>query len=148
MNTELQEILFSKFPDFFQRRKLGIAESVMSFGICCGDGWFQLLYELCEKLTNHDPECQALQVKEKWGVLNVYFNSTQDLHAMWDMEMEAENRSAQTCELCGESGQLSRSGYMSTRCERHQGGISEEDEASTVEKFKAWVASHEQNLPG
>ena len=51
MNKDLQGKLFQKYPTIFSRRKLSKQETAMHYGICCGDGWYQLIDCLCEKIN-------------------------------------------------------------------------------------------------
>ena len=45
----------------------------------CGDGWFQLLYDLCQEITNRyekdnkEVDIEVGQVKEKFGTLCFYY---------------------------------------------------------------------------
>lgn len=84
----------------------------MCWGFSCGDGWFQLIWDLSEKLEpmiaaidgSDDERPKASQVKEKFGTLRFYMTSSTD-----EMESaigEAEARSAVTCEHCGRPGVL------------------------------------------
>jgi hypothetical protein len=70
------------------------------------------------------------QVKEKYGTLRFYCNSTPMIDRFIQL---AEELSAITCEECGKSGRLGRiGGYYCTRCDSHGGDhfhpITEENE--------------------
>ncbi len=45
MNRQNSMRLFKRFPFFYPQKKL--TESLMGFGFECGDGWFDLLWDLC-----------------------------------------------------------------------------------------------------
>ena len=75
MSPKLQNKLYKKFPTLFSRRKLDEMESCMYFGIECDDGWYDLIYRMCEKLQEYGDEnglkFQLEQVKQKFGALRV-----------------------------------------------------------------------------
>jgi hypothetical protein len=71
MKKELQNKLFEKYPKIFAQKDLGPKETLMYFGISCGDGWFWLIDELCSCLQHHIhknnySQVEATQVKEKY----------------------------------------------------------------------------------
>ena len=95
------------------------------------DGWTDLVYnlgkditELCE-LTNCElPMIQ--QIKEKMGTLRFYYNCLnseypeiveKSIRALVD---KAENKSANTCEICGKYGETRTNGIIHTSCEEHK----------------------------
>lgn len=95
----------------------------MCWGFSCGDGWFNLLWELSQaleaeivKLPEDQRPC-AVQVKEKWGTLRFYM--TGETEAMSAAIRHAEKRSAVECEVCGAAGEIREGGYVSVECDRH-----------------------------
>ena len=50
MNRELTKKLCEKFPLIYRGRTQPITQNLMAFGFECGDGWYDLLYNLSEKL--------------------------------------------------------------------------------------------------
>lgn len=81
MNKEHTKKLFEIAPVFYSGRKLPITRNLMSFGFECGDGWYYPLRTLSSKieminiLGEHlGVSVKALQVKEKFGTLRVYFD--------------------------------------------------------------------------
>jgi hypothetical protein len=97
----------------------------MCYGFCHGDGWYNIIDNLCEgiqtycdeKKATDDPEFQvvAVQVKEKFGGLRFYVNGG-DEH-IYKLIHASEEESYKTCEDCGSPGKLDRSGWWSTTCE-------------------------------
>lgn len=61
---------------------------------------------------------QATQVKEKYGTLRFYTNYSTRI--MDKLINHAEYQSEKTCELCGEEGELSGYGWLTTLCETHR----------------------------
>ncbi len=53
MTKKLQDRLFKRFNNMFRERYLPMSQTCMCWGIDCGDGWFDLLCDLCEKLKNN-----------------------------------------------------------------------------------------------
>lgn len=50
MNSENTAKLWETFPLLYSGRQLSTRESLIPFGFSCGDGWFDLIWELSEKL--------------------------------------------------------------------------------------------------
>ena len=118
MNQQNTQKLFDEFA-FFHPEK-GPQETLMGFGFECGDGWFDLIYRLCEDLVDMEvPEdFEVLQVKEKFGGLRFYVNgATEDV---MDRINKAEEESYSICENCGEpaDGPERMKGWVSTVCEK------------------------------
>lgn len=128
MNKENTKKLLDDFPEFWKHRE-NIMASLIGFGFECGDGWFDLIYQLCVDLKrdyydNLSEENQerfyVTQVKEKYGGLRFYTSfGGEDIWALID---KAENDSLEICELCGIGGTLhttspqGRFGWVRTLC--------------------------------
>ena len=85
----------------------------------CGSGWYELLNELAKKITDHCKdkgiEIHASQVKEKYGGLRFYVDSATD--EIYDLIDQAEKKSFDICEICGELGTLRTDNkWCSVRC--------------------------------
>jgi hypothetical protein len=127
MKKELEEKLFNDFPLLYHPDR-NIRESLMCFGFECGDGWYDLIRELSEKLypliekikpDEYGTCCSASQVKEKYGTLRFYMHTETD--EMSDLIREYEDRSSRICEACGKPGNLQeRNRWYSTTCEEHR----------------------------
>ena len=124
MKKELDDLLCARYPAIFAERRASIAESCMPRGFSCGDGWFDLIDALCERLqfwTDHNgaPQVVARQVKEKFGELCFYASSTSDEQR--GMIYMAAALSARVCEECGNAGKLmeNKRGWVLTRCPAH-----------------------------
>lgn len=133
MRPELQNKLYEDFPSLYREKDKGIQESCMPWGFQCGAGWEPIIRKLSEmlkrieELTGH--QAVASQVKEKFGTL------TFDHYTIPPDEAEAdpivcgiidacvsitEQRSAWTCESCGEFGELRKEGgWLTTLCTEH-----------------------------
>lgn len=128
MTPEHDKTLCRDFPLLYKDRHLDIRSTCMSWGFECGDGWFQLLYDLSEKIEpliqkyiDDNPEEEyhpcAGQVKEKFGTLRFYMTSYAD--DIEDLITEAETLSGTTCEQCGEPGRLRGEHWVYTACDEH-----------------------------
>jgi len=86
------------------------------FGFENGDGWFLLIWDLCEKLELLGFDGQIQQVKEKFGTLIFYVDhASKEQH---DAIRTAEKKSEITCEICGDPGEeRSDGGWVYTRCD-------------------------------
>ena len=85
----------------------------------CGDGWFDILRELFDKLTALNAAgLRILQIKQKFGYLVVYVE-----HSVNDKREESDHlftmacaQSFETCELCGAPGIIRFDGGVQVRC--------------------------------
>jgi len=133
MKKELDALLCQRYPLIFSERHLSQMETCMCWGIDCGDGWFDLIDTLCERLQfwtdrNKAPQVVAIQVKEKFGTLRFYSRGaiSQEQRGMIYM---AEAMSARICDQCGKPGQTLVHEFLHmTRCAEHapEGAITQE----------------------
>jgi hypothetical protein len=95
-----------------------LQKNLMAFGFECGDGWFNLLYQLIEdiKKTNPPEGFEIFQVKEKFGGLRFYTDgSTYEIENLIET---AENKSVTICERCGADAETKKiKGWYTTICE-------------------------------
>lgn len=92
MSPELEHKLIEKYPGLFRDVDKSPKESLMCFGCEHGDGWYDIIDNLCGYLTNlqknrtfflslkdgefkdfHCPDVRFMQIKEKYGTLRVYW---------------------------------------------------------------------------
>lgn len=133
MNEGLTKKLVDRFGFYKMDRPL--TESLMGFGFEVGDGWFNIIWNLSERLesflakipgtpvTQKNP-FEPVQVKEKFGGLRFYVNWATD--EMYDAIAEAESRSLHICEVCGCPGKQRGGGWIVTLCDIHSkkdGGV-------------------------
>ena len=124
MRKDLDDLLCQRYPLIFADRSRSIKESCMGWGFACGDGWFDLIDSLCERLQfwtdhNHAPQIVAAQVKEKFGELCFYTRTTPSPEQT-GMIIFAEAMSARICEQCGKPGKtLVYNFWHMTRCPEH-----------------------------
>lgn len=117
MNFDFQNKLFQRFPNLFIERSLPMTQTSMCWGIETGNGWFDIIWNLCENLEKFKG-LRFSQVKEKFKSLRIYFqydpkiplrglNARQRRNIKRQYKMieylirEAEKRSFKTCEICG-----------------------------------------------
>jgi hypothetical protein len=122
MSPDKEKAIFEKWPDWF-RDKGNHRLSGMGLGFCCDDGWFDLIYSLCERLepmvaalADRASDFQIVQVKEKFGWLRFYVDgSTHEIEAAINAASEL---SILTCEICGNPGSLEPevTGWRKTLC--------------------------------
>lgn len=96
------------FPDGFYFERLG--------------GWSGLIDALCQCLQDRtdfhgDPQVKATQIKEKFGTLRFYVDQASEIQ--FALIEDAEERSAQICDVCGAPARLRNNGWMVTRCDQH-----------------------------
>ena len=91
-------------------------------GFACGDGWFGIIDRLSAKLAA-DPNLVVSQLKEKMGLLTVYFEPGEPASPKTETStdrglQEARAESGRTCEICGEPGEIAARlrGWVSVRC--------------------------------
>jgi len=96
----------------------------MPWGFTHDDGWFDILWRLCEDLeplvTEFEeaggPMFELLQVKEKIGGLR---SGNHKSEAIRQCILAAQEESFHTCEVCGQPGRLREDGRIKTLCDEH-----------------------------
>ena len=53
MKSQLQRKLFNDYPDLYSDRTRPPTESLMCFGITCGDGWYNIIDSLSKCISHH-----------------------------------------------------------------------------------------------
>ena len=139
LSKELDEALVRDFPNAFRDRHASIMETPMGFGFECGDGWEPLVREIAVELEafilslpfEQRHAVRAAQVKEKFGGLRFYVDADYITaeHEFIQIDLpptvvaainHAEERSLQTCEVCGRPGRAATfCGWVRTRCNEH-----------------------------
>lgn len=128
MRDELDKQLCEKYPKIFADRYKPMTETAMCWGIECGDGWYNIIDQLCANIQSHIDweesrgiaisQVVAEQVKEKFGTLRFYIRGGDEyIDALINM---AESMSGVTCEACGKPGTAGGKGWISTMCEEHR----------------------------
>lgn len=121
MSPELTDKLYKDFPKIFLEKDLSPKYTCMCWGFECDDGWFNLIYNLCNFLQwhidkNNHPQIIAKQVKEKFGTLRFYYSSDgkNDSYLSGAISF-AETMSGNICEITGNPGNLYvKSGWYKT----------------------------------
>lgn len=127
MKKELQDALYKKYPKLFVRRNKPITESLMPFGLECGEGWYTLIDTLCYLIQAHVDwkqrtdkdyyQVEFAQIKEKFGSIRIYSSGHDDFI---DGAIElVELMSSITCEYCGSTENVTRTkGWIVTLCSK------------------------------
>ncbi|MEQ1666960.1 MAG: hypothetical protein ABL868_00750 [Sulfuriferula sp.] len=109
LNQNLTEQLYLEFPCLYRSRHKTMYESGMCWGFQCGDGWFQILYDLSQKLSDYliqhpAVDFEVTQVKSKLGFLHVGLSfHNEDLRKLIGLACQ---QAQITCELTGKPGKL------------------------------------------
>lgn len=125
MNAELEQKLADEYPELFADKNQPPTKSLMCYGCDHGDGWFDLIWNMCKLIQKHvksnwkgQEPYKFSQIKEKFAGLRVYDNG-RDPYIRGVIDM-AESMSYKTCEICGLAGQLNYLGiWMKTLCKKH-----------------------------
>lgn len=123
MNNDFEDKLKQEFPILYTDLRCGDARrSCMAFGLECGDGWQQIVYDLSAKIEKYNNEQSdkdmcviASQVKEKFGSLRYYISGGSD--EVYNWIDEAEHQSSTTCETCGKPGTMNTKGWWYVSCD-------------------------------
>ena len=145
MNKELEQKFVKRWPDWFDVNG-SVQHTLMPFGFECGDGWFQLIWDLCEdieKILNevfHEmglsdddikvrqvtrkldkeqiKDFEVIQVKEKFAGLRFYYeDAVEGEGKIIKRVQKAEELSLVTCEECGKEGKVTGKNWLKTLCE-------------------------------
>jgi hypothetical protein len=154
MREELDQKLCEKYPKIFKNRNGDMRETAMCWGFEHGDGWYNIINNLCACIQSHidwqNKQREALlesnphnvplpdavlqvvaeQVKEKFGTLRFYYQGGDDY--IDGMVRMAEAMSAVTCEKCGAPAKTRGPGWIRTLCDTHE----EERKVEYAERFQ------------
>lgn len=122
MTKEHTNKILKDFPKLYTNYYKGPEVSPMYFGFDCGDGWYQLVYNLSKRVDKLlKKESKAFQagftvdqVKQKFGGLRFYTSIHSD--AIQKEIDKAETKSFETCEECGKPGKLRGTHWVQTVC--------------------------------
>ena len=137
-NEEFDKFMCQKFPELFQDRNKPMSETCMCWGFDTGEGWNQILYDLCEKLDFIRSQTGIItvfdQIKEKFGGGRFYYHIEYDdkfpcklqdhIREIWcnfisEAVDKAERESECTCGICGEQyfhDKISVGGWVYDTC--------------------------------
>lgn len=118
MKKEFDDYLCTTYPKLFVNRHKDMTETCMCWGFSCGDGWFNIINQLCLNIQHHldwknkdsdvVPQVVVDQVKEKFGTLRFYYSGGDEyIHGLVSM---AESMSGVTCERCGNLAEVQAEG--------------------------------------
>ena len=125
MRKELEQRLLERWPRWFDTEG-DIRCTAMPRGFEHDDGWFDILWRLCEDLEplvaefeqESGTQFEVLQVKEKFGGLRFYVNCRRN-EAIRQRIGIAADESFRTCEICGQPGTLREARWIKTLCDEH-----------------------------
>lgn len=123
MSPELDKSLCEKYPLIFRDRNGSVMETLMCWGFDHGDGWYNLIDKMCYRIQSHinstgAPQVIAVQVKEKFGRLNFYYDGGDEF--IRGVVRMAEAMSEVTCMSCGKPGELIAKGWWHVACDEHK----------------------------
>jgi hypothetical protein len=114
--------IVSSYPKIFQPPE-GLPE--------CLGGWRHLIHSTCRAIEdalklNEGNTLKVLQINQRYGVLNIYWEGTLSARARTEVERAIEwayIKSAYTCEICGFDGRIYNcAGWLLTACTGHGRG--------------------------
>lgn len=115
--TTLTVFNFSKYPKLFNKESVTYKDT--------GNGWNQLLSELCERIEAilpHENAIRVVQIKEKFGGLRFYYDLLNDNEHLFrwidNIISEAEDKAWRTCETCGQPGEVTGKGWYTVLCKQ------------------------------
>jgi hypothetical protein len=128
MRSELEQRLVERWPSWFAVDGDPL-ETRMADGFAHDDGWFDIVWRLCEELEPLVAEAEkasgrpfeVLQVKEKFGGLRFHVSHRHRTDAILQRIEAAELESLRTCEVCGKPGKRREGGCNRTVCDDHAG---------------------------
>ena len=131
MRKELEQKLFERWPTWFNPEG-DFRLTAMTRGFEHDDGWFNIIWRLCEDLESLVAELEqagghkfeVLQAKEKLGGLRFYVNHKND--SIRQRILTAQEESFHSCEVCGQPGRVREGGRIKTLCDEHAGIVDEE----------------------
>ena len=114
MSPEKEAELQRLCPVFLKDLNGDPMQTCMSWGIACGDGWYEPIKKMCLQLEVLNKESEegkiiAAQIKEKFGGLRCYVdvipmdasNADELYRKAREIILAAENACEETCSVCG-----------------------------------------------
>lgn len=69
MKDELDKALCEKYPKIFAQRNAPMSETCMCWGFACGDGWYNIIDQLCNYIQHHiDQNEESIQRATEYKV--------------------------------------------------------------------------------
>jgi hypothetical protein len=126
MRRELQQKLVERWPSWFNVNGDPL-ETRMANGFAHRDGWFEIVWRLCEDLEplvfaaekGTVRPFEVRQVKQKLGGLRFYVSVSHRTDAILQRIEIAESESLRTCEVCGKPGKRQENDCIRTACDEH-----------------------------
>jgi hypothetical protein len=124
IRKELEQRLVERWPSWFKVNG-STFETRMVDGFVHGDGWFNIVWKLCEDLEPLAGEAEkatgrsfeVLQVKQKFGGLRFYVNHGTD--ATRKRIEAAQLEALRSCEVCGQPGKAREGDWIRAVCDEH-----------------------------
>ena len=120
MHKELEEKFRDRWPGWFRDLYGDYRLTCMAWGFAHDDGWFDLVWRLCEAIEALGPDegFKVEQVKEKFGTLRFYVSGGNE--AIHELIWKVQGQSHHICEVCGQPGSLRDDRrWIRTLCEHH-----------------------------
>jgi len=125
MNDDRLKKLRAEFPEMFRPVKIHKAWSAVPCEISCGNGWYELIRDLCYAIMKCGigEEFYAVQVKEKFGGLRFYVYGSSD--EVQQLINKAEDDSFSVCKKCGSKDgvDVRGKGWIKTLCAECDGHL-------------------------
>lgn len=68
MKEELDKQLCEKYPKIFRDRHGDMSKTCMVWGMCCGDGWYNIIDNMCARIQGHiDFSYERIEWDKKWN---------------------------------------------------------------------------------
>jgi len=80
-------------------------------------GWYGLVKNMINEMIELGWDREIHQVKQKYATLRFYTGPASD--ALYKVIIMYQRLSAETCEVCGEPGEIRDSGWSETLCDKH-----------------------------
>ena len=88
MNGALQDSLYSRYPKIFAQKDLDMTQTAMCWGISCGDGWFNIVDNLCLEIQNYiDEPIENLERYERYLQASIEADEQGDIK-YWTKQIE------------------------------------------------------------
>ena len=125
MRKELEQKFQTRWPEWFRDLYGDVTQTCLHFGFQHGNGWFDLVWRLCEEIetvVGEGTSFKVAQVKEKFGGLRFYFEGGNDaFDAIRAHIAAAEAESFHISEVCGQPGTRRDIRWIQTLCDEHAG---------------------------
>jgi predicted nucleic acid-binding Zn ribbon protein len=122
MNEQISsKEIIQKYPELFGEPPFDLQKTLIGFGFECSPYWYPILEKGFQKISkivkdNNYKDFRIVQVKEKFGMLEIYAQSY--YKEINEVINNMRKECVTICENCGAPGKLRTNGWFAVLCDK------------------------------